>query len=432
MKILYVDNFRGFKDCYIPLQDINFLVGENSTGKTSILSILRLFTEPLFWMAQEFKFEGINFGTFGDLISANSTNRSTFSLGFIEHKVSEDENAAFYLVFEEKDGTPVIKRYCYCYKGHEVRVLFTGNNIRYKITKIDNLQQQEFELLPIFKKWTNPKNANKGYKKLSSKFPVHRKHALGYISGIIEREAYGDDKKSNKLPGISIFSPFQRITWIAPIRTKPKRTYDELKMDFTAEGEHTPYLIRMMFSKRKENREFKKLLFEFGRTSSLFDALAIRELGTKRLSAPFILNVGLSNKFLNLINVGYGVSQSLPIIVEILIRRKGELLSIQQPEIHLHPKAQAAFGEFIFKIAIKDKKKFIIETHSDYLIDRFRLKLRRSRLKIDSQILFFEKTRFGNKVHSIKIDKMGRYSEKQPKKFREFFIREELKLLGLR
>lgn len=37
--VLYVDNFRGFSDAYVPLTDINFLVGENSSGKTSLLSL---------------------------------------------------------------------------------------------------------------------------------------------------------------------------------------------------------------------------------------------------------------------------------------------------------------------------------------------------------------------------------------------------------
>jgi predicted ATP-dependent endonuclease of OLD family len=50
---LFVDNFRGFQDTCIPITDVNFLVGENSTGKTSMLSLIKLFSGPDFFMGQD-------------------------------------------------------------------------------------------------------------------------------------------------------------------------------------------------------------------------------------------------------------------------------------------------------------------------------------------------------------------------------------------
>ncbi len=52
--VLFVDNFRGFTDAYIPITDVNFLVGENSAGKTSILGLIRLFSKPDFMMGRDF------------------------------------------------------------------------------------------------------------------------------------------------------------------------------------------------------------------------------------------------------------------------------------------------------------------------------------------------------------------------------------------
>ena len=46
---IFVDNFRGFRDTCIPITDVNFLVGENSTGKTSILGLLKLLAGPRFF-----------------------------------------------------------------------------------------------------------------------------------------------------------------------------------------------------------------------------------------------------------------------------------------------------------------------------------------------------------------------------------------------
>ena len=57
---------------------------------------------------------------------------------------------------------------------------------------------------------------------------------------------------------------------------------------------------------------------------------------------------------------------------------------------------------------------------------------RKNKKKVNSQVLFFERTALGNKVYPIEIMENGEYSEKQPKSFRRFFVLEELDLLGVR
>ena len=71
---LFVDNFRGFSDTCIPITDVNFLVGENSTGKTSVLGLLKLFSGPGFLMGRDFSDEHVSFGHFADISSATWPN----------------------------------------------------------------------------------------------------------------------------------------------------------------------------------------------------------------------------------------------------------------------------------------------------------------------------------------------------------------------
>ena len=102
---------------------------------------------------------------------------------------------------------------------------------------------------------------------------------------------------------------------------------------------------------------------------------------------------------------------------------------MQQPEVHLHPKAQSAFGKILYLFAEKNEKKFFVETHSDYIIDRFRYSLKKRKPTdklITSQVLFFEKKEDKNIIHHIDIKNDGTYGEKQPNTFRDFFIKEEL------
>ena len=71
--ILYVNNYRGFSKTFIKLTDVNFLLGENSTGKTSILSLINIISNQKFWFSQEFNTDEVELGYFSEIISANPT-----------------------------------------------------------------------------------------------------------------------------------------------------------------------------------------------------------------------------------------------------------------------------------------------------------------------------------------------------------------------
>ncbi|WP_272675390.1 AAA family ATPase [Providencia sp. PROV092] len=78
---------------------------------------------------------------------------------------------------------------------------------------------------------------------------------------------------------------------------------------------------------------------------------------------------------LELTDVGFGISQVLPILVQAMLSPKDSITIIEQPEIHLHPNMQAWLTDALIDIALKQQKFFIIETHSDTLIRRIRLRI---------------------------------------------------------
>jgi AAA ATPase-like protein len=83
-KYLFVDNFRGFDNAYVPILDVNFLVGENSTGKTSFLGLLKLIASQRVMFHHDFGDEDVNFGNFGDMVSAHSKDRTYFTIGIAQ------------------------------------------------------------------------------------------------------------------------------------------------------------------------------------------------------------------------------------------------------------------------------------------------------------------------------------------------------------
>ncbi|MBZ9780796.1 AAA family ATPase [Pseudomonas sp. REP124] len=78
---------------------------------------------------------------------------------------------------------------------------------------------------------------------------------------------------------------------------------------------------------------------------------------------------------LELTDVGFGISQALPILVQAHLSPKNSLTIIEQPEIHLHPNMQAWLTDALIDIALSQQKKFLIETHSEALIRRMRLRI---------------------------------------------------------
>lgn len=74
----------------------------------------------------------------------------------------------------------------------------------------------------------------------------------------------------------------------------------------------------------------------------------------------------------NAINMGFGVSYVLPVVVALLKARKGELLILENPEAHIHPKGQRKIGELIARAAANGVQ-IIVETHSDHILNGIRL-----------------------------------------------------------
>ena len=224
----------------------------------------------------------------------------------------------------------------------------------------------------------------------------------------------------------------------APIRSSPKRTYDPSRPTTDPEGANVPtYLARLSRHESGDWKNLKHRLEQFGQTSGLFDEIEVETFGAKDDAAPFrimIRKFGKRRKGLhrNLIDVGYGVSQALPLITELLRPDAPSLFLLQQPEVHLHPSAQAALGSLFCSVANPDRQ-IVVETHSDNLIDRVRMDVRDNATDLkpeDVSILYFERGDTDVTIHSISIDQGGNVLDAPPG-YRQFFSDELTRSIGL-
>lgn len=433
MITLYLDKFRGFQETIIPLARVNFLVGENSTGKSSLIGLVHLLSSPDFWFSQNFNPPEYEFGGFFDILSSGCKRTEEFSFGVdmpVKHvKTGEKKNYTYLLSFREKDALPTVSLFAQLvgnklftfrqFKGmyrHRSETLPAEQIPSDKKTTFALLQKQSHRPMEDFSELPKGMPARAGFFSL-----------LAMQSDLVEPHVFDEERFVFPLP---IFG--QNMACLAPIRTKPKRTYDGYGQPYSPEGVHTPYIIRKKLDSSSGAREFRKALSKFGTESGLFSDVTIHDLGEDAAS-PFELLIRLHEDCdLRINSVGYGVSQVLPLVVEMLARPKGSWFAMQQPEVHLHPRAQAALGNVIYNVAEQDNKHFLIETHSDFTIDRFRMNYRNnSQHKTNAEILFFQRDNSGNHVHCIPIEKNGEYASDQPQAFREFFLKEQMDLLGL-
>jgi len=218
----------------------------------------------------------------------------------------------------------------------------------------------------------------------------------------------------------------------APFRTEPKRTYSPVEASSSAEGSHIPILLAQAKAFEKPRwAQIKTSLEDFGKQSGMFKKIDIKRLGNST-SDPFKLIISVSQDRSNIIYVGYGVSQILPIIVETMINTDAKFFIFQQSEVHLHPKAQAELSSYFAKDAIDQEKYLLLETHIYYVIDRIKRDMidRKQDLSKYLSILFFEKHNLETTITRINLDERGNVLN-PPKNCRNFFLNETIRTLGI-
>lgn len=217
----------------------------------------------------------------------------------------------------------------------------------------------------------------------------------------------------------------------APVRSKPERTYNPADLSVAPDGAHIPFIMAQLHAFDQEKwRSIEASMAEFGKASGLFDRVQVKQIGSTA-SGPFQIIVSLPGRKSNLIDVGYGVSQALPIVADVL-RARSTLFLFQQPEVHLHPRAQAELGSFFARTAKERGHTLFIETHSDHLLDRIRMEVRDGKAisSDDVSILYFERRELDVEIHSLRIDQRGNIIG-APESYRKFFLQEEARSLGI-
>ena len=419
-------DFRCFREQQTArLAPLTLLVGENSTGKTSFLAAIRAMLEVGSGHRDpDFRAPPYDLGSFHEIAYRQDRNgrggAESFGLGF-QYAGEEGEAVAVDATFTLGDGAaPKLST-----------VLCSAGDVW--VREQHNPEGRHTDLGCATGSWRLPPSRD-----------PDRRYLYGADGGKMQ-PLHGD---AEAVPTECDYAKLDRLFFEnekfasgafagAPTRSSPLRTYEPVRLVQDPQGDSTPAFLANMHARNPDEwQKMKNDLEEFGRTSGLFDEIFVKRLGRYEFE-PFQLEVrkwGKRRKGAkrNLIDVGYGVSQVLPLLVDLLEPDGASLFLVQQPEVHLHPSAQAALASLFCRI-VASGRQLIVETHSEYIIDRVRMDLRDRTTGLepdDVSVLFFERTDLDVHVHSLGFDEQGNLLD-APDGYGRFFMDETRRSIGL-
>lgn len=416
----------------LEIRPLTFLVGENSTGKTTALACFHVSADYLRRGGVDFNSHPYSMGTFKDIVRNSRKKEKAFKLG-VTYQFADELVELTVEFFQRKGGIePAVNSVTVKLADGEI-VFEAGNSVGtgMPLTDSDKERNQyrivcepddlEFPIR-LFKRFSkglfrDSLIGESDTKNALAKFWEEREDSFGLMSEYTSWDSWHH---------LSVLST-------SPIRSRPKRTYDPTREFSDPEGSDVPMLLMRTEATQKPHWEaLKEQLVKFGKVSGLFQNIEVKNLGGF-LGAPFQLKFKVRGPSANIIDVGYGVSQILPILVQILnldAYSESPFFLLQQPEVHLHPRAQAEFTSLLVQLASTSNRSFVIETHSDYMIDRARIDIRKGHIRPeDVSLIYFEPKRNTVKVHNISFDEMGNLVG-VPTHYREFFLKESDQLMG--
>ncbi|PIG09091.1 DUF3696 domain-containing protein [Comamonas sp. 26] len=453
LKSFRLKNFKKFKDININLnKKIIILVGPNSVGKTSII-------KAILALKQTFSLEndGEHFLSRGSLVELGSYHDFAFN-----HKTDNNVEFSGEIDFDENDSIEgvdvVIDRLSftieYCFNEETDQSIL--NNISFAIFSKGkkstvniyrkNLQKQDILNVSYFIDLNNIDEISENSlvikaletfrtKNISNKKTSY-KITKNFKFESTSHQTSPDSLIYSKILSILLDGLFSSIgtalnknfSYIGPIRNKPERfSIKRANSNYVgAAGEHTPSVLTNLNSQhrfrsifQKINSDFKKL---FGKSLIINTSNEITRIRIATESSEHTDSIN---------DVGFGISQILPIITQANLLEQNQVLILEQPELHLHPETQTKLSEILIN-DLSINRKFIIETHSEHLIRGLQLAVHSGKIKNDDiSIIYIKKNSEENSIYSLlKLNENGDLADKWPAGFFDQAYQFTLKMLG--
>lgn len=407
---LTINNFKCFsEDAQIEFGKITLLTGANSSGKSSflysLLGLLQSDESPTLFSPNG---SYVNMGDYKEIIHGHNVGLN-FSIN-VTCEASDIKQIYTEWTIDKTNNQPKLYNLFVENKDYVLRATLNHND-KYQVSlKYDQKDVKKQELLQTVYNIMFQICAEDAPDKLKACFDEFKSPHLEAefeINDLHKLSAFTRTKGKTKLSQllqllINEFDNYKSsVNYISSFRLQPERTNIEvnnkkLRIDVNGNG----YLDQILLWYTKDKEVFNSLKRILRKIGLLYDIKAKRLTGGR-----YEINVKTSNNgvFASLCDVGFGIPQVLPIIVADMQLGFNSTLFMSQPEIHLHPSIQALLGDYFVEQCNNLNKMYVIETHSEYLLNRIRLNIVQGKISPED-VKIFHIAKVDNKSKIFKLD----------------------------
>ncbi len=226
-----------------------------------------------------------------------------------------------------------------------------------------------------------------------------------------------------KALGFNFEKLFQNLFYLGPLRERFIRQYTwtgEAPEHVGWKGEQAiPAILaarerKLNGGKRKRNRLFAEMIAHWLKQMGLIEEFEVKQIAPKRREYEVLVKTRGAEKWVNITDVGFGISQFLPVLVQCFHAPPGSIIIMEQPEIHLHPLAQAWLADLFIEVIHSWENgaprgiQLIIESHSEHFLRRLQRRIAEKLVTKDEIAAYFcEPVTRGSRLIPLDVDLFG-------------------------
>ena len=201
---------------------------------------------------------------------------------------------------------------------------------------------------------------------------------------------------------------FSRILYLGPLREHPRPRY-------TWDGDHPKGIgqdgkkaISALLSGRVRHFSIDEQILSWLQRLELIHSYDLRPLSDTGRDYEFLVKQYKGGPEVRLTDVGFGVSQVLPVLILCYYAPEGSILILEQPEAHLHPKVQTELADVLIDVVKNRNIQIILESHSEYLLSRLQRRIAEKEIAAADTALYFCEIKDGtSEMEQLNVDEYG-------------------------
>ncbi len=205
----------------------------------------------------------------------------------------------------------------------------------------------------------------------------------------------------------------EKIRYLGPLRQYPQRYYTwtgERKREVVEPDGSDAFAV--LVSSERVNGDLKQEVANWLQKLDLIQNMRIIPAGQQSRFYEVMVTVAETES--SLLDVGFGVSQVLPVITKLLSTPEKSIILLEQPELHLHPNAQAALADLLLYVAEERNLQLIVESHSEHIVRRLQRRIAEAAPAFATpenvKMYYCQPGQAGSTIEQVDLDRFGQIS----------------------